>query len=143
MSERLLGGVCLALAAFFVWGAFQIETGFIVDPLGPKAFPIIIAGVLAVSGLYPLVRPDPEPDWPTGGRMLEVVFGVGVLIAYTYMLPELGFVASSAAAAALLSWRLGAGPLPAAIAGIAISFLMYAIFHLILGLSLARGPWGF
>lgn len=143
MSDRLLGGACLLLAAFFVWASFQIETGFIVDPLGPKAFPIIIASVLALAGLYPILRPDPEPDWPSGGNLLEVVFGVGVMIAYTIALPLLGFVVSSAVAAALLSWRLGAGIPQAAVAGIAISLLMFAIFHLVLGLSLARGPWGF
>jgi hypothetical protein len=47
MSDRIFGFVCLSLAAFMVWGASIIEESFIQDPLGPKAFPILIALVLA------------------------------------------------------------------------------------------------
>ena len=65
------------------------------------------------------------------------------MVAYAELLPEIGFVIATAIAAAFLSWRLGAGPIQAVIAGIAISAGIYVIFHLILGLSLARGPFGF
>jgi putative tricarboxylic transport membrane protein len=143
MSDRVFGVVCVLLAGFFIWQATQIETGFIVDPLGPKAFPIIIGAMLAVAGIFPIVRPDPEPDWPALGRLGEIVFAVAVMIAYAELLPRVGFVVSTAVAAGLLSWRLGSRPLTAAVAGIGISVLIYVIFHLALGLSLARGPWGF
>lgn len=143
MSDRIFGVVCILLAVFFIWQATQIETGFIVDPLGPSAFPIIIGIVLGLSGLYPILRPDPEPDWPAAGRLLEIVFVAAVMIAYAMALPEAGFVLSTAVAAGLLAWRLTAPPHKAAIAGVVISVGIYAVFHLVLGLSLARGPWGF
>ena len=113
------------------------------DPLGPKAFPFIIAGVLALAGVYPILRPDPEPQWPAAGRILEIVFAAALMVAYTFALPEFGFVASTAVTAGLLSWRLTAKPLAAAIAGVGIAVGIYVVFHLALGLSLARGPWGF
>jgi len=99
--------------------------------------------VLALSGIYPLIKPDPRPAWPTAGRFLEIIFAAGVMLAYTYALPEIGFVAATAVAAGLLSWRLDAKPHWAAFAGVVIAIGIYLIFHLILGLSLARGPWGF
>ena len=34
-------------------------------------------------------------------------------------------------------------PLLALVAGVAIAVGIYVVFHLVLGLSLARGPWGF
>ena len=143
MSDRALGVACILLAAAFAWFASQTPISFMSDPLGPKAFPYIIAGVLALAGVYPILRPDPAPDWPAPGRFLEIVFAAAVMIGYTYALPEAGFVASTAVAAALLSWRLTAGPMAAIIAGISISVGIFAVFHLVLGLSLARGPWGF
>lgn len=143
MSDRVLGVVCILLAALFIWQATQIETGFIVDPLGPGAFPIIIGVVLALGGLYAIVRPDAAPDWPPPGRLLEIAFAVAVMLAYALFLPEFGFVLSTAVAASLLGWRLGSRPLAAAAAGIVIAVGIYVIFHLVLGLSLARGPWGF
>jgi putative tricarboxylic transport membrane protein len=143
MSDRIFGVVCILLAAFFIWQATQIQTGFIVDPLGPRAFPIIIGAVLALGGIYPIVKPDPRPDWPPASRILEIVFAVAVMFAYALALPEAGFVLSTAVAATLLCWRLSAPLHKAAIAGIVIAVGIYVVFHMILGLSLARGPWGF
>ncbi|HSM19270.1 MAG TPA: tripartite tricarboxylate transporter TctB family protein [Hyphomicrobiales bacterium] len=143
MNDRLLGVVCLALAAFLIWRATLVELSFIVDPLGPKAFPIIIGGVLGLAGLYPLLKPDPQLAWPGAGGFIEIAIAVIVLIAYALLLPEVGFVVTTAVAASILGWRLGSRPLMAAIAGTSISLGIYVIFHLILGLSLARGPWGF
>ncbi len=142
-SDRILGAVCLAVAAAFIWGASGIETGFIVDPLGPKSFPIIIGCVLAIGSAYVLFRPDPEPEWPGRGRALEIVGAVVVLIGYALALEVIGFVIATAIAAALLSWRLGSPPVWAAVSGVGISVGIYAVFHLVLGLSLAKGPMGF
>jgi putative tricarboxylic transport membrane protein len=143
VSDRALGVACLLLAGFYAYFAAQTEIGFISDPLGPKVFPYIIAGVLALAGIYPIVRPDPRPDWPPASRLLEIAFATAVMIAYTYALPEVGFVVATAVTAGILSWRLNAGPFAAASAGVVISVGIYVVFHMVLGLSLARGPWGF
>lgn len=143
MGDRILGIFGLALAAFYAWQGTQIQESFIQDPVGPKAFPYMIAGVVALSSLVFVFRPDPAPYWPAAGRLFEIAISVAVMIAYALALPEAGFVASTAVAAAYLSWRLGTPPARALIAGIAISVGIYVVFHLILGLSLARGPWGF
>ena len=143
MSDRIMGGVGLLLAAFFIWQATLIQESFISDPVGPKIFPIIIGGLVALSSLTILFRPDDEPEWPEFNRLFEVGLTVAVMIAYAYALPIAGFVLSTAVAAAYLSWRLGTPPVKAAIAGIVIAVGIYVVFHLILGLSLARGPWGF
>jgi putative tricarboxylic transport membrane protein len=143
MSDRILGGACVFLAIFYIFFATQIQIGFMSDPLGPQAFPILIGVVLLIAGIFPILRPDPEPAWPALGRVLEIVFAVGVMVAYTYALPAAGFVISTSFAAGLLSWRLGATPIRAAIAGVAIAVGIFVIFRLILKLSLAIGPWGF
>ncbi len=143
MNDRILGVFCILLAIFYGWEATQIELGFIVDPLGPKAFPLIVAGLLILSSIYLIARPDPTPQWPGLRRMIEVIFGVAVMAAYTMLLPAAGFVVSTAGAASVLSWRLGAKPVEAVVAGVLIAGGLYATFHLALGLSLARGPLGF
>jgi putative tricarboxylic transport membrane protein len=142
-SDRILGAVCLALGAAFIWSASGIETGFIVDPLGPKTFPIIIGCLLVIASAFVLLRPDPEPEWPARGRAWEIVGAVVVLVGYALALEPVGFVVATAIAAALLSWRLGSAPLWAAVSGVGISVGIYAVFHLALGLSLAKGPLGF
>ncbi|MCT7377042.1 tripartite tricarboxylate transporter TctB family protein [Chelativorans salis] len=143
MSDRILGGTCLLLSMLYIYFAAQTQVGFISDPMGPKAFPIAVGVVLALAALYTLFKPDPEPVWPHLGRFGEIVFAVVVMVAYTYALPEFGFVISTSVTAGLLSWRLGAGPVAASIAGVTIAVGIFVIFRLVLKLSLAIGPWGF
>jgi putative tricarboxylic transport membrane protein len=143
MSDRLLGALALLLAIAFIVGALEIQTGLMLDPLGPKTFPVIIGVLLAVSSIYLIVKPDPRPDWPAAGRLLEIGFAIVVMIAYALLLDRLGFVVATAIAVFVLSWRLGSKPAPAVLTGIGVSVLIYVVFHLILGLSLARGPLGF
>lgn len=143
MSDRILGGTIILLSLFYIWAASQTQISFISDPVGPRTFPMIIGALLTVCGAVIVMRPDPEPDWPALSRIGEIMAGAAVLVAYSFALPEAGFVLSTAIAASYLSWRLGSRPLEAIISGIAISVGIYVVFHLILGLSLARGPWGF
>lgn len=143
MSDRIFGLVGLLLAAFFAWSATLIRESFISDPVGPKAFPIIIAVVLGLASLVPLLRPDDAPAWPTFDRLLEIAIAAAVMVAYALLLPEAGFVIATAFAAAFLTWRLGTAPLWSLVVGASTSIGIYVVFHLILGLSLARGPLGF
>ena len=142
-TDRIFGRIALGLAVLMVWRTGLIEESFIQDPMGPKAFPYVIALVLGLSSLTMILLPDENPVWPPFAKLLEIAVAVGVMIAYAQFLPVAGFVLATAVASAFLSWRLGTPPLQAAIAGVAISVGIYAIFHLVLGLSLARGPWGF
>jgi len=143
MSDRIFAGFGLALAAFLIWGATQIELSFISDPVGPRSFPIIIAIIMALSSLVVLVRPDAEPHWPGAGPLLEIAVATGVMVVYAQVLSTVGFVIATAVAAAFLTWRLGTQPLWAVVTGCLTSLGIYTVFHLILGLSLARGPLGF
>ncbi|MEZ5778055.1 MAG: tripartite tricarboxylate transporter TctB family protein [Paracoccaceae bacterium] len=142
MGDRIFGGIGFALAAFFIWQATRIQTSFISDPVGPKTFPIIIGLLLGVSSIAIILRPDEKPNWPPLGRLAEIGIAAVILLVYAYALPQAGFVISTALAAAFLSWRLGTRPLHAILSGIATSFGIYVVFHLILGLSLAKGPLG-
>lgn len=143
MSDRLLGGIMMLVALAFVVGATQIEAGMIFDPLGARMFPIIIGVILGISALFPLLKPDPEPEWPTRRIAGQIVLVLLIMVAYAYTLVPLGFVLSTALASALLSWRLGAKPLFALPVGIGIAVGIYVVFNRLLGLSLAAGPWGF
>ncbi len=143
MSDRIFGGVGLLFALLFIWAAFHIELSFISDPVGPRTFPIIIAIVMAVSSLVIFIKPDVEPKWPQAARLLEIVIAAAVMVLYALALPVAGFLIATAVAAAFLTWRLGTQPLWAVVSGVLTSVGIYTVFHLILGLSLARGPFGF
>lgn len=143
MSDRIFGGIGLALALFFAYQATLIEEPFISDAVGPSVFPIIIAVIMGLSSIYFLVKPDPEPEWPRMGKLAEIGLAALAMFAYAQLLPVLGFVIATTFAAGYLAWRLGSKPVEAVLVGIGTAVGIYVVFHLILGLSLARGPLGF
>ena len=143
MSDRIFGGFGIVLAIFYAWAALQTPESFLSDAVGPKTFPVVIATILGVSSAIILLRPDPEPVWPPLARLAEIAAAVVVMVLYARLLPEVGFVIATALASAYLTWRLGTGPLMSLVVGAATSIGIYVIFHLVLGLSLARGPLGF
>lgn len=143
MSDRIFGGIGILLAIFYAWQATIIQESFLSDAVGPKTFPIIIAIVLGLSSVWFLIKPDPAPSWPNAGRLTEIVFAALVMLAYAQALPELGFLIATALAAGYLTWRLGTRPLQSVVVGVCTSGGIYVVFRLILGLSLARGPFGF
>ncbi|WP_425072428.1 tripartite tricarboxylate transporter TctB family protein [Sagittula sp. S175] len=143
MSDRIFGVFGILLAIGFAISALAIEESFLSDAVGPKAFPLIIAAILGISSAVIALRPDAEPEWPPFARLVEIGASVVVMILYAQLLPVAGFVVATAFAAAYLAWRLGSGPIEAALVGVGTSVGIYVIFHLVLGLSLARGPWGF
>jgi putative tricarboxylic transport membrane protein len=143
MSDRIFGAVGLALAIFYGWATLQIQESFLSDAVGPKTFPLAVAVILGLSSLAILLRPDPEPRWPTLGRLTEILAAVVVMVLYAEFLDVVGFLIATAIATTYLTWRLDTPPLQAVVVGIATSVGIYVVFKLILGLSLARGPFGF
>lgn len=143
MSDRIFGVFGMLLAIGFVLAATQIQESFLSDAVGPKAFPYIIATILGLSSAVIALRPDPEPVWPPLGRFVEIMAAAAVMVLYAQMLPVAGFVFATAFAAAYLSWRLGSSIIGSCMTGVGTSVGIYVVFHVVLGLSLARGPFGF
>lgn len=143
MTDRIFGLFGLALAAFYFWATSIIPDSFMIDVVGPRTFPYIVGTVLAICSLYILLRPDAEPDWPNLTNFIEVIFATAVMFLYGWALSKVGFVIATIFATAYLSWRLGTKPLSSLVTGVATSAGIYLVFHLILGLSLAKGPLGF
>ncbi|EAR51304.1 TctB protein [Oceanicola granulosus HTCC2516] len=138
MSDRVFGGIGLALAIFYAWAAAGIQESFLTDEVGPKVFPWIIATVLGLSSLWCLLKPDPNPDWPSLGRLAEIGLAALVLAAYAEALPVFGFLLPTAIASGYLTWRLGSKPLESVVIGVLTALGIYLIFRSLLGLSLPR-----
>lgn len=143
MSDRIFGLFGLALAVFYIWATSIIPDSFMIDVVGPRAFPYMVGTVLAICSLYFLLRPDAEPEWPILAKLIEIIFATAVMLLYAWALSKVGFVIATVFATAYLSWRLGTRPLGALITGVATAVGIYVIFHMVLGLSLAKGPLGF
>ena len=141
-SDRIFGLVMAVIALAYIASAFQIQTSFLSDPVGPKTFPVIIGAIGALSAMFLVFRPDPEPQWPATKTFGALAIAVIVLVLYAYSLRPLGFLLPTAIAAAVLSYQISPRPKYAAIVGIGLSAGLFIIFRFALGLGLVPFPRG-
>jgi len=143
MSDRIFGIIGLLIAAAYAWQAKQIHLSFISDNLGPKAFPWLIAAAIAICSLYILIRPEISQGWPIKNKLFKIFIVIFSMIVYAWSLEYIGFVLATTFLSAFLAWQLGATIKSSLIFGCAISIAVFVLFHLVLGLTMAKGPWGF
>ena len=141
-SDRIFGLVMAVLALAYIASAFQIQTSFLSDPVGPKTFPIMIGAIGALSAMFLVFRPDDEPQWPAARKFAALAIAVIVLVLYAYSLRPLGFLLPTAIAAAILSYQISPRPKYAAVVGIGLSTGLFIIFKFALGLGLMPIPRG-
>ncbi len=142
MSDRLTGLFIIVVALAFFAGATQLEAPFFADPLGPKAFPMMIASVALIAGMVMVMRPDEPPEWPEFATIVRLILATIILVFYAYSLKPLGFLLSTAAAAAALSYQINPNAMRSILTGLALSIGLFFIFKFALGLSLFAFPRG-
>jgi len=142
ISDRIFGLVVLMVALAYIVSATQIQTSFLADPVGPKAFPILVGSIAALCGLVMMVKPDPDPQWPIFKTFIALLVAVVVLVAYAYALKPFGFLIPTAITAAILSYQISPKINTALIAGIGLSVGLFVLFKFALGLGLVPFPKG-
>lgn len=142
ISDRIFGLVVLMVALAYIVSATQIQTSFLADPVGSKAFPIIIGAVAALCGLVMIVKPDPDPEWPVFTTFLALLVAVAVLVGYAFALKPFGFLIPTAITAAILSYQISPKVNTALLAGVGLSVGLFILFKFALGLSLVAFPKG-
>lgn len=141
-GDRIFGAFMIVLALGYILGASSIQTSFMSDPVGPRIFPYMIAGVVILCSLVMVLKPDPDQDWPAGPMVLQLGLALAVLVAYAYAITPLGFLIPTTVAAGILSWQIRGRPLRAAITGLGLSVGLFVLFRVILGLGLRGLPAG-
>ena len=139
VTDRITGLLLLLLAIAYGVAGYRFESTFITDPLGPNAFPVMLAVFLALFSFYLLFRPDPEPNWPPSKSLRRQGMALGALIVYGVILEFIGFIISSIALVGFLSYLMGANRRYIAATGICASVFLYFLFNDFLGLPLPAG----
>lgn len=139
MSDRIVGIALFMLAVGYGLEARGFHSGIMTDPLGPSAFPKLLAVALGISSIYLIVRPDSGAQWPRGRALAHLVFTVLVLSAYAFVLMPIGFIPATFVVLTVLAVQLGTRIVPSAIMGGLASVGLFAAFDLLLGLPLPAG----
>ncbi len=142
-AGRWLGGAAvLVVAAAVALESRTFTVSFPTDPLGPAAFPMVAAGLLALGGLALLFEaaggPDAaEPLEPGAARRLALASAS--FVVYALLLAPLGFVPATALEFAALAVLFGGRPLPGLAVGVGFAVVLFVVFVYALGLPLPLG----
>jgi len=139
MTDRIVGAFLFALAVAYGLAGRGYTSAFASGPLGPSAFPLLLAGFLGVTSLILIFRPDPGSPLPHGLALAKQALAVITLVAYAFVLEPIGFVPATAAAIVVLALQLGASRRNALILGGSISIILFGLFDWVLGLPLPVG----
>ncbi len=151
VGARLTAALGVILAALAVaLEATTFDVAFPTDPLGPKAFPLVAAGLLVLGGGALLLEArraaaeasatEPARDAgavPGGGH--PVPLAAASFIGYALLLAPLGFVPATTVAFAVLARLFGGTWMRGAAVGLVFALLLYALFVYALGLPLPLG----
>ncbi|MFN3642744.1 MAG: tripartite tricarboxylate transporter TctB family protein [Gemmobacter sp.] len=142
LADRVFGLVVIVVAAGYIFGATQIQTSFMSDPVGPRIFPYLIAGTAILCALVMLARPDPDADWPRLAMALKLGAALAVLLGYAAVIQRAGFILPTIVASGILSYMIAPRVVPAALTGVGLGIGLYVLFKLVLGLGLVAFPRG-
>ncbi len=135
----------LALAAFFLWGAWQMPAGTFSVP-GPGIVPAILSALLAATALALIIK---ALFSGARGAGVPVSFGVApvaivfaALTGVAVALDHGGFVATmSVFLFVMLRAFSRLGTLRSALLAVIITLAAAWFFEDLLGVNLSRGPW--
>jgi putative tricarboxylic transport membrane protein len=138
-SDRIAGGTLLLAAMVYLLEARRFETGFIADPIGPKAFPFVLGVVLVGLGVGLTIHPGTEVSWPSRSQWWRWAVVIAALLIYAAALNPLGFVFSTTLLLAVLALLFGGRPSMSLLFAFVFSFTTYLVFRWLLALDLPPG----
>ncbi len=140
-ADRILGLALIGLAAFAAVQAAHLQVPFSYEPVGPKAFPVVLSGVLAGLALVLVFRPGENGHWPDKALTLKLLAVLGVLLVYALLFTRVGFIVTTLFAVLTLARLFEATWLKALLAAVLMTLGSYALFTQGLGISLPGGYW--
>lgn len=111
-ADRISGGLLLLLGAAAVVTAFGFYVPYQYEPLGPKAMPYLVGGILMLCGARLLIARSPsvKPDEKLSASSLlwRQCLLAGLMLGYGFGYEPLGFVISNFVVCFGLAWLCGA-----------------------------------
>jgi len=140
--NRTLGAVALLMAGILLIFGWGLVAPFAYEPVGPRAFPMLTAALIAFCGVVLMIRGGNDADPVTGRTMTGIGMLVATLLVYAVVFERLGYVPSTFLMAVVVSLIFGATVVQAALSGALLSVGSYLLFDHGLDVVLPTGIVG-
>jgi putative tricarboxylic transport membrane protein len=122
------------------WTAQDYAAAISYEPVGPRAFPLLLAAGLGLSGLWLVLRPSAGTETFRGVPWKPNALCAAALLVYALLLQWLGFPLATALMAVPVGMAFGGGWKQSLIGGAALGGLLYLLFDKLLDVVLPAGP---
>ena len=132
--------ICIGLALM----AWPYQAPFSYEPVGPRAFPLLMLGLMGISLFYMMLRPAPikhSEDEPPLDRPTLIKIGICtvLLLVFAGLFEPLGFVLSSILIGIPMARLYGGRWLPSIVITTLMSILLYVLFDKVMDVPLPLG----
>lgn len=142
--QRLFALTLLAACAALAVMAWPYQAAFSYEPVGPRAYPLLMLGLMALALLYlairptPIVRKDDEPELDRA-TLIKIGLCTALLLVFAATFESLGFILSSALIGIPMARLYGGRWLPSAVIVGLMSIALYLLFDRAMDVPLPLG----
>lgn len=143
MSDRILGAVCVVVGAGMAWAARGYVAPISYEPVGPSSFPMLMAGLMAATGAWLVVKPGQRGFAMTRTQLKPFAMSVLAVFIYAGLFELLGFTVATTVMAVPVGMAFGGGWKKSLLGGIGIGLALYLLFDKLLDVVLPTGILSF
>lgn len=155
MSDRILGAVCVVMGAGMAWAAQGYAAEISYEPVGPRAFPLLLSALMVACGAWLVVRPGAAAGAGAGGAAGEgagtarwqnlkpLALAVLAIAMYVSLFQWLGFPLATALMALPVGMAFGGNWRQSLAAGVGMGVVLYLMFDKLLDVILPTGLLSF
>lgn len=145
-SERILTAIMTIIGFALLLYAYNFQAPISYDPVGPKAFPMLLMGLITLSAAYLTLRPSIlfdviELGW-TQHLVGKLLLCIVALTLYAALFEVLGFIAATLVMTVVIGKLFNGNTLATVITGVVLSVSTYYLFDRVLDVPLPLGPLG-
>ncbi|MDH4564840.1 tripartite tricarboxylate transporter TctB family protein [Pseudomonas sp. BN411] len=144
MYVRIFAAVWLLVCALLAVVAWGFQAPFSYDPVGPRAYPLLLLFLMATAAIWLIYKPGDVEDLPISWSLArKVAIFVIALFAYGLLFEPLGFVLSTTLVGFGLGMLFNGRLLPSLASGLLMGALLYGLFDYLLDVPLPLGLLAF
>ena len=139
MSDRILGAVCVVLAAGMAWAAQDYAPPISYEPVGPRAFPRLLAGLMAAVGAWMMLKPAVVGHRFPSGAIKLIGLSAATVFVYALLFQMLGFTLATALMAVPVGMAFGGSWKQSLLGGAGLGLGLFLLFDKLLDVVLPTG----
>jgi putative tricarboxylic transport membrane protein len=142
-SDRILGAVSVAAAVAMGVAAQDYAAQISYEPVGPRAFPMLLSVLIGVAGLWLVIRPSDHSAAVDTRRLPMLIATVAATLIYAALFQWLGFTLATALMAVPVGMAFGGNWWQSLAGGIGLGLGFYLLFDKLLDVVLPTGVLAF